>query len=134
MSIRRAAVTGGVVIAAAMLFAPAADASGSAASCSGHSSGGICLYKNTQFATPYGWFSQGTNVSHLSDWTYASTTQTMQDSVTSAKNLSTTCTVYVYADANYSGSYVKFPPGTQLGSFTNSAIGNDHASSIYWAC
>lgn len=135
MSKTKAAIVAvAAAIATFMSLTPAALAVSGAATCSGKSSGGMCFYSNANFVPPAGWFNQNSNIPHFSSYYFNGTTSTMHDTVSSAHNFSTSCTAYVYKNANYAIPDVAFPPRTQLQTFSGSAIGNDSADSLYWNC
>lgn len=124
----------GAALAATSIIAIATPASAIAGiSCNGRSEG-MCVYRNTGFAPPFAWFAKPTNIQNFGNWTYASTSYPINDSISSASNWSYFCTAYVYQDAGYLGNYVAFGPRLVLSDFGGSAIGDDRASSLYWTC
>ena len=121
----------GLGLVTGVAVAPASATAG--ISCSGKSEG-MCVYRDAGFTPPYAWFAKPTNVPWFGNWDYYTTTTTVNDSITSASNLSYSCTAYVYRDINYGTPVVAFGPRLVLSNFGGSAVGNDAASSLYWTC
>ena len=125
----------GIALGVAIVAAAAAPAEATTApSCAGKSSG-LCLYRDAVnssgvFNGPWAWFASGTNINWLDNYTYYSTTISVNDSVSAAKNLSN-CVVTLYNNIGYTGSSIVFQANTQLGNFSSS---NDQISSFYWNC
>jgi len=132
MRMRRIATMAGA-LAGIALSAIGVSATGAQAAQAGTCTGktdGICLYRDASGGV-WGWMPVGRNISWLGDWNYASTSETMQDSISSVRNPST-CSAFLYWDADYQGSSNEILPGTArtyLGSSWN-----DQTSSVYWNC
>ena len=114
------------------VFATPASAS-AAPSCSGFTSG-LCLYRDAGTGGVNGHDLNGHNQPWLGNWTYYSTSTSMNDSASSARNYGS-CTAFLYWDINYgngsSGGPLTFASGTVL---SNMGSWNDKPSSVYWNC
>lgn len=131
-SLHRSVVITAVVAAALAVGAtPVSAAAG--VTCSGKTEG-MCVYRNDQFTPPHAWFSKSSNVSWFGNWTYYGTSQSVNDSISSASNWSYSCTGYVYKDINYGTPVLAFGPRQVLSNFGGTSVGNDAASSLYWTC
>jgi hypothetical protein len=138
--VRAAGLLTAAITVGAITLAPPAFATTAAASCSGHSSGGVCLFENSGYTPPFAWFAQNHNIPQFSAYYYYNTTTSMHanngsgNGVTAVHNFSTSCTMYIYKDSFYGGASVKFLPTYEISSMSGTAVGNDEADSIYWYC
>jgi hypothetical protein len=100
----------------------------------------MCLYENASYVPPFAWFSQGSNAPQFSQYYYYGTSTSMHatngsgNGVSAARNLSTSCTGYLYANSYYTGGVYTMGPQTADPNLDHTTVGDDQADSLYWAC
>jgi Peptidase inhibitor family I36 len=108
--------------------------------CAGHSTG-LCVWENTNFAGPNGWWERHVFQNDLSNNFYHDTGTAMFDTISSIRNIDNQCTAFVFNQTNFGGNNlpptdksVTFPPNTQFQSMAQSAIGNNSVRSLIIQC